>query len=85
MRKVSSFAITEAKENGMNKNEMAKLQNYLRMKFNTDRLTVQPGTGKDAPAEVVIGGEFIGVVYRNEDEGEVSYDFNMAVLDVDLD
>ncbi|MEE8534508.1 MAG: DUF3126 family protein, partial [Kiloniellales bacterium] len=28
--------------------------------------------------------EFIGVIFRDEDEGEVSYAFNMAILDEDL-
>jgi len=31
-----------------------------------------------------LGEEFIGVVYRDEDEGEVSYAFNMAILEMDL-
>jgi hypothetical protein len=33
---------------------------------------------------VFIGEEFIGVIYRDEDDGEVSYDFNMAILAYDL-
>lgn len=68
----------------MNKIEMAKVQNYLREKFGTDRIILQEGSGKDAPAEVLAGKEFVGVVYKNEDEGEVSYDFNMSILDIDL-
>ena len=32
----------------------------------------------------LIGEEFIGVIYRDEDDGEVSYDFNMAILAYDL-
>ncbi len=31
-----------------------------------------------------IGDEFIGVIFKDEDEGEVSYAFNMAILDIDL-
>ena len=34
--------------------------------------------------EVLINGEFIGLVYKDEDEGETSYDFNMAILAIDL-
>jgi len=38
----------------------------------------------DAPIEVYIGDEFIGVLHRDEDEGEVSYSLVMTILDMDL-
>jgi hypothetical protein len=34
--------------------------------------------------EVYLGDEFIGTLFRDEDEGEVSYAFSMAILDFDL-
>ena len=34
--------------------------------------------------EVHYDGEFIGMLYRDEDEGEVSYAFQMAILEMDL-
>jgi hypothetical protein len=34
--------------------------------------------------EVYAGDEFMGVIFRDEDEGEISYSFNMAILDIDL-
>lgn len=34
--------------------------------------------------EVDINGEFIGTIYKDEEDGETSYDFNMAILDIDL-
>ena len=40
--------------------------------------------GDDAPAELMINGQFAGVVYKNEDEGETSYDLNMTILPEDL-
>lgn len=69
----------------MNTNEREKVQAYLRAKFGTKGLIVRAGSGKDAPDEVMIDNEFIGVVYRNVDEGEVSYDFTMSILEMDLD
>ena len=36
-------------------------------------------------AEVYISNEFIGTLYRDEDEGEISYDFNMSIIDIDLE
>jgi len=40
--------------------------------------------GKEDMVEVFLGDEFIGTMFRDEDEGEVSYDFNMAILEFDL-
>ena len=28
--------------------------------------------------------EFIGLVYKDEDEGEISYQFQMAIIEADL-
>ncbi|WP_306249684.1 DUF3126 family protein [Parvularcula sp. IMCC14364] len=68
----------------MNLIEIARLQLYLRDRFNDQALEVRPRTNKDDSAEVYIADEFIGVLFRDEDEGEVSYDFNMAILEFDL-
>ncbi len=68
----------------MNSQEMASVQNYLRQKFGTDRLRIKARKEADDSVEVLLGEEFIGVIYRDEDEGEVSYDFNMAILEMDV-
>ncbi|GGD07107.1 hypothetical protein GCM10011342_14900 [Aquisalinus flavus] len=74
-----------AAENGiMQETEIAKLQLYLRRRFNDENLSVRDRANKDDSAEVYIGDEFIGVLFKDEDEGEVSYDFNMAILEIDL-
>ena len=39
---------------------------------------------KDDSAEVYFGDEFIGVIFRDDEDGDVSYDFNMAILEIDL-
>ncbi|MFQ6016849.1 MAG: DUF3126 family protein [Kiloniellaceae bacterium] len=64
--------------------EIVRVQQYLRDTFGTDRLVLKARESDEGSAEVYIGGEFIGVVYRDEEEGEVSYSFNMAILDIDL-
>jgi hypothetical protein len=40
---------------------------------------------KDDSAEVYLGDEFIAVIYRDDEEGELSYNFQMAILDFDLE
>ncbi|WP_029014308.1 DUF3126 family protein [Niveispirillum irakense] len=68
----------------MTPNEIARLQAYLRRNFSNDRITVAPPAKKGQPVEVMIGEEFIGTLYRDEDDGDVSYAFNMTILSEDL-
>lgn len=64
--------------------ELIKIQAYLRSKFGNEGLAVRPRPQTKDSIEVLLNGEFIGLVYKDEDEGETSYDFNMSILDIDL-
>lgn len=68
----------------MDPSEIARLQHYFRTKFSLKTLSVRPRPSKADSAEVYIGDEFLGVLFRDDEDGEVSYDFNMAILDIDL-
>ncbi len=68
----------------MDPTEIARLQQYLCTKFGRSNLTVRGRPNKDDSAEVYIGDEFIGVIFRDDEDGEVSFDFNMAILEMDL-
>lgn len=63
--------------------EIAKVQSFMRLKFGNDRIALKQRKTDDS-VEVLVGGEFLGVIYRDEDEGEISYAFNMAILEIDL-
>ncbi len=65
--------------------EMEKIQIYLQQLFWNPEINLRVGAGKDAPAEVYVGKEFIGVVYKNSDDGEISYDWNMSILQEDIE
>ena len=64
--------------------EVARLQAYLRAKFGLPHLSIRERPNKDDSAEVYFGEEFIGVIFRDDEDGDVSYDFNMAILEIDL-
>ncbi|MEX0645937.1 MAG: DUF3126 family protein [Parvularculaceae bacterium] len=64
--------------------EIARLQLYFRTKFGLPNLSVRARRNKDDSAEVYFGDEFLGVIFRDAEDGEVSYDFNMAILEIDL-
>ena len=68
----------------MTPEEINKVQTYMQKKFGCPEMTVRTRKTDDS-VEVLLKGEFLGVIYKDEDEGEVSYDFNMAILDIDLD
>ncbi len=69
----------------MKPDEIAKLTKYLRATFGSDRISVRKRPQKDDSAEVYVGEEFIAVISRDEEEGELSYQLNMAILDIDLE
>jgi len=68
----------------MNPSEIARLQAYLRGKFGVPNVSVRGRANKTDSAEVYFGDEFIGVIFRDDEDGDVSYDFNMAILEIDL-
>ena len=69
----------------MKPEELQKLTQYLRMKFELPSIHVKRRPQKDDSAEVFIGEEFIGVLFRDDEDGEVSYNVQMAILDYDLE
>jgi hypothetical protein len=68
----------------MTPNEIARVQDYLRRTFANDRICIDPPAKKSAPIEVRISEEFIGVLHRDEDEGEISYSLHITILEEDL-
>jgi hypothetical protein len=64
--------------------EILKLENYLRKMFRLDTIEVRQRPSKDDSAEVYIGDEFIGVLFKDDDDDDLSYQFQMAILDFDL-
>ena len=67
----------------MNRTEIWRVEKYLRNLFRLDTITIVDRPQADS-VEVHVSGEFIGLVYKTEDEGEVSYDFQMSILEMDL-
>jgi hypothetical protein len=65
--------------------EIKKLTRFFRSKFQLANIEVRKRPQKDDSAEVYIGDEFIGVIFRDDEDGELSYNFNMAILDFDLE
>ncbi|MDK9695237.1 MAG: DUF3126 family protein [Siculibacillus sp.] len=69
----------------MDKTELAKLQAYLRRKFDLDTIKVVARPKKKDSAEVFIDDEFVAVIYRDDEDGEISWNLQMAILEMDLE
>jgi len=65
-------------------NEITSVEKYLRQTFGNESIGLDLKTKKDDSIEVTLGGEFIGVIYRDDEDEELSYSFNMAILADDL-
>jgi len=65
------------------RSELLLVEKYLRRKFGNNAIILKEQ--KDGSCEVLIDDEFIGVLFRDEEDGELSYAFNMAILDIDLE
>lgn len=68
----------------MKPEELRKLDSYFKKTFNPN-MAVRARPRKDDSAEVYLGDEFLGVLFRDDEDGDLSFNFSMAILDIDLD
>ena len=57
---------------------------YLREKIENQEIILKDRPQSDGSVEVYLSDEFIGVLYKDDEDGDVSYDFNMSILEFDL-
>lgn len=61
--------------------EVARVQAYLQGLFKNTGFALKLREKAKDSAEVLLDGEFIGVVYKDEDG---DFNFDMAILEIDL-
>jgi hypothetical protein len=64
--------------------DIDRVQAHLKRTFGNPHIAVKPRERQKDSAEVELKGEFIGVIYEDEDE-DGSFLFEMAILPEDLD
>jgi hypothetical protein len=70
----------------MKPDEISKLTRYFQKTFKQPAIQLRQRPQKEDSCEVYMGEEFIGVVFRDdEDPDDLSYNFSMAILDYDLE
>ena len=65
--------------------EIKKLEAYFKRTFQNPTLQVRARPQKKDSCELYVGEEFLGIIFRDDEDGDLSYNFSMAVLDIDLD
>ncbi|MBI1251020.1 MAG: DUF3126 family protein [Alphaproteobacteria bacterium] len=69
----------------MDPKERARIEAYLKGRLGAKSLQVRARPRKDDSAEVYVEDEFLGVLSRDEEDGELCYHFAMTILDIDLE
>jgi hypothetical protein len=62
--------------------EIRKLDAFFKRTFQNPQMQVKARPRKEDSAEVYVGAEFLGIVFKDEEDGD--YNFSMAILDIDL-
>ena len=68
----------------LKKDDLARLQTYLRKTFGSSTLTVRARPKKDDSAEVFVGEDFVATITIDDEDGDLAYQFQMAILEMDL-
>jgi serine O-acetyltransferase len=74
-----------ARGNALTKEEIGKLQTYLRKVLANKSVEVRARERAVDAAEVYIAGEFVALVSKDLEDGETCYQLNMTILDYDLE
>lgn len=69
----------------MNASNTAKVQRYLRQRFGNHKLSIARREAKEDSAELMLEDEFIGVIFRDDEDGETCYHVQISILEEDLD
>lgn len=68
----------------LDKTDLAKIERFMRQTFSNASIRVVARPKKADSAEVFVGEEFVGVVFLDDEEGDRSFNFQMAILAEDL-
>lgn len=69
----------------MNVSETDKVQRFLRQRFGNQDITLKARGETSDSVELLIDGETMGIVFRDDEDGDICYHVQMTVLSEDLD
>ncbi len=68
----------------MTDDELEKINRYLNYTFKTDGFLLKKRKQIDDSCEVYLNDEFLGLIYKESEEGEDDFQFHMSILKEDL-
>ena len=69
----------------MTPTDIAQVQSYLRRRFSNSSIGLVRRGNKTDSVEVMLEDEFLGVIYKAVEDGETCFNFQMTILDIDLE
>ena len=64
--------------------EIKKINAYFNKQFNTSDFSLKVDENNNDSAEVYFKNEFLGLIYKDDEDGEIAFQFHMTILDEDL-
>ncbi len=64
--------------------EIKKINDYFNKQFNTNDFSLKVDENNNDSAEVYFKNEFLGLIYKDDEDGEIAFQFHMTILDEDL-
>lgn len=68
----------------MNSKEILKLQDFLKKKFSGTDIKLKERPETNDSVEIIIDGETLGIVFKDDEDGDICYHFQMTILSEDL-
>ena len=69
----------------MDRITIKKIENFFKQKFNNKKIKIEGRANKNDSADVLIDDEFIGVIFEDNEDGDICFQFNMTILNEDLE
>lgn len=73
-----------AKPKPLTGEETKSIEAYLRKLFGNRSISVRARPRATDAVELYVGDEFVGVISKDTEEGELCYQVSMTILDIDL-
>ena len=69
----------------MDRITISQIQNHLRTSLGSKHIKVEGRENKIDSADVTYNGDFLGVIFEDNEDGDTCYHLNMTILDIDLE
>ncbi len=68
----------------MHPEEIQRVQNFLTTKFRRADIELKPREATDDSVEFIIDGETLGIVFKDDEDGDICYHVQMTILSEDI-